>query len=291
MAHLGHLGPVSQRISLFALVLGPLSGLKSVQAIVSSDADAVDRSEGNRLFTVDALRHMSNQRVDLTQLQDNAGGLTHKQHDSPAASQVTATSKRGKVVHQQSLDQYNQKLWREAELEAEQESRNEEQLRQLRMSQKAQVQRSQKQQQKLQPQPPQSFYGMLRLWWNTTSQVVHVCQALGLCLVTLCLAAAIFGVHVLPRSSCRWASANKAPPHSVPAMPIKSESGQCEEEHGGNKSLYLYELTSRKYPDLQELKGDLEARLQAIAKGGRGTAVFAVGSAPPGEMASSCAQQ
>lgn len=275
------------RASWLTLVLGLHSCCTSVSAIVSSsDADAADRSQGNRLFTIDALRHLSGQqKLEHNQLQDIAGGQAQ---NAPAAVQGTLTNQRGKLSHQQMLDQYNQNLWREAELEAEQESRTEDQLRRQQMSQKKAQEQVPTTQQK-DPQPDQSLVNMLSLWWNTTSRV-HIYQVFGVGLVALFLSAAWF-LTCPSRNTSRSTWAKKAPSHGVTAASVGSEVGQCEAEDGENRSLYLYELTSHKYPDLQELKGDLETRLQAIAKEGRGTAVFAVGSAPPGEMASSCAQQ
>jgi len=282
----GHLDRILQRASFLTLILGLHSGLTHVQAVVNLDAD---RSESNRLLTIDAIRHMTNQQKEgNNRLQDTAGGQVQRQQDV-APAQAASTNKRLKPSHQQMLDQYNQRLWREAELEAEQESRSENQMRQQRMLQKKALERGPEPQQKSpQPQPGQTLLGMLRLCWNTASRA-QVCQALGLCLVGLCLAASRF-LTCPSRCSRRSEVTSKAPSLGVAARHTPSEDEQCE-EGGDNKSLYLYELTSRKYPDLEELKGDLDARLQAIAKKGRGSVVFAVGSGPPSEMASSCAQQ
>lgn len=280
------------RASLLTLVLGLHSGCTSVRAIVSS-SDAADRSQGKSLLTLaadrsqridlsDALRQelaLGQQKLEHKVLQDLAGGQAQK---APAAAQGSLADQHGTLSHQQELEQYNQKLWREAEMEAEQEYNAPRQM----PHGKAQEQSPTTQQNK-DPQPEPSLVNMLSLWWKTTSRV-HIYQAFGVGLVALFFVAARF-LACPSRNRSRSTWANKA--SSDGATAVGSEGGQCEEEDGESGSLYLYELTSRKYPDLQELKGDLEARLQAIAKEGRGTAVFAVGSAPPGEMASSCAQQ
>jgi len=293
---LGHFSPVSQRASLLTLVLGLYTGLKSVQAVGSSTkssrsaallTDAVDRD--SHLLTIDAIRQLTDRhKAGQNQLQDIVGGRTQKEHDISTATQSSLTTQQGKLSHEQLLEQYNQKLWREAELEAEQESRTDEQLRRQQISLKKAQEQGPKTQQK-EPQPERSPVGMVRLWWNAISWV-HVCQALGVCLVALCLTA-VRSLLWPSLSSFRVTWAHKVLTSHCPASLAAGGAAAPCEKGGENRSLYLYELTSRKYPDLQDLKGDLEARLQAIAESGRGTAVFAVGSAPPGEMAGSCAQQ